>query len=43
VTGTVPAGTFSASRISADLGERTVTLEGNARLRMIPGQMRMPK
>jgi lipopolysaccharide export system protein LptC len=43
VTGTVPAGTFSASRISADLGERTVTLEGNARLRMTPGQMRMPQ
>jgi lipopolysaccharide export system protein LptC len=43
VTGTVPAGTFSASRIRADLGERTVTLEGNARLRMTPGQMRMPQ
>ena len=26
----------------ADLDERTVTLDGNARLRMVPGQMRMP-
>lgn len=43
VTGTVPTGAFSAQRISADLGERTVTLEGNARLRMTPGQLRMPK
>ncbi len=42
ISGTVPAGTFSADRISADLGERTVTLQGNARLRMTPGQVRMP-
>jgi lipopolysaccharide export system protein LptC len=43
VTGAVPTGTFSAQRISADLGERTVTLEGNARLRMTPGKIRMPQ
>jgi lipopolysaccharide export system protein LptC len=43
VSGTVPAGTFSADRISGDLGERTVTLEGNARLHMIPGKMSMPQ
>ena len=43
VAGTVPAGTFTAQRISADLGERTVTLEGDARLRMTPGKMRMPQ
>ena len=43
VSGTVPAGTFSAERIIGDLGERTVTLEGNARLRMTPGKMRMPR
>jgi lipopolysaccharide export system protein LptC len=43
VSGTVPSGTFTADRISADLGERTVTLEGNARLRMTPGKMRMPQ
>lgn len=43
VSGTVPAGTFTADRIIADLGERTVTLAGNARLRMTPGKMRMPR
>lgn len=43
VSGTVPAGTFTADRISADLGERTVAIEGNARLRMTPGKMRMPQ
>jgi lipopolysaccharide export system protein LptC len=43
VSGTVPAGTFTADRISGDLGERSVTLEGNARLRMTPGKMRMPQ
>lgn len=43
VAGAIPAGTFTADRIRADLGERTVTLEGNARLRMVPGQLRMPR
>lgn len=43
VQGSIPAGTFSAERIRADLGERTVTLEGNARLHMVPGQLRMPQ
>jgi lipopolysaccharide export system protein LptC len=42
VDGTVPAGTFSANRLEADLGARTVTLAGGARLRMVPGKMRMP-
>lgn len=42
VEGEVPAGTFSANRLSADLGARTITLEGNARFTMIPGQLRMP-
>lgn len=42
VEGRIPAGTFSADRISADLENRTVTLDGNARLRMVPGQMKMP-
>ena len=42
VGGTIPAGTFSADRIAADLGERTLLLAGNARLRMVPGQLRMP-
>lgn len=42
VEGAVPAGTFSADRIEADLAERTVTLIGNARLNMRPGELRMP-
>ncbi|HWK41222.1 MAG TPA: LPS export ABC transporter periplasmic protein LptC [Croceibacterium sp.] len=42
VDGAIPAGTFSADTISADLDERTLTLEGNARLRMVPGKMRVP-
>lgn len=43
VEGAVPTGTFSADKIMADLGERTVTLQGNARLRMTPGKLRMPQ
>ena len=42
VDGAVPAGTFSAERLVADLGERTVALEGKARLNMTPGQLRIP-
>lgn len=42
VSGAIPAGTFSANRIVADLGERSIALEGNARLHMAPGQLRMP-
>jgi lipopolysaccharide export system protein LptC len=42
VEGRVPAGTFSADRIHADLDARTVTLDGHARLHMTPGQMKMP-
>lgn len=42
VEGAVPAGTFSADTLRADLTARTVTLEGNAKLTMIPGQLRMP-
>ena len=42
VEGEVPAGTFSANTLSADLAARTITLEGNARFTMIPGQLRMP-
>ena len=36
VTGTVPQGNFSANRMRADLEGRTVTLDGNARLRFVP-------
>lgn len=43
VSGLVPAGTFAADRIVGDLGERTITLQGNARLNMTPGKMRMPQ
>jgi lipopolysaccharide export system protein LptC len=42
VEGAVPAGTFSANILRADLGARTITLEGNAHFTMIPGQLRMP-
>lgn len=42
VSGVVPAGTFRARKIRADLAERTITLEGDARLTMIPGKLRMP-
>lgn len=42
VKGEIPAGTFSANSLTADLGARTITLEGNARFTMIPGQLRMP-
>lgn len=42
VEGAVPAGTFSANRLDADLAERRITLSGNARLRMKPGKLRMP-
>lgn len=42
VSGEVPAGTFSADTIRADLGVRTLTLQGNARLTMSPGKLRMP-
>jgi lipopolysaccharide export system protein LptC len=42
VSGAIPAGTFSAQQIVADLNARTIALEGNARLRMEPGKLRMP-
>jgi len=42
VEGAVPAGTFSADSIRADLDARVLTLSGNARLRMVAGRLRMP-
>jgi lipopolysaccharide export system protein LptC len=42
VDGAIPAGTFSANRIEADLENRTIKLEGRARLVMTPGKLRMP-
>lgn len=40
VTGTVPQGSFSADRMTADLEGRVVRLEGRARLRIVPGRAR---
>ena len=42
VEGAIPAGTFSANSIRADLDGRVLTLSGNARLQMVPGRLRMP-
>lgn len=42
ITGTIPAGTFSADRLEADLANRIVALDGNAKLRMTPGALRIP-
>ncbi|MGN6496839.1 MAG: LPS export ABC transporter periplasmic protein LptC [Tsuneonella sp.] len=42
IDGAVPAGTFSADRLVADLDARTVMLDGHARLHMTPGKLRMP-
>lgn len=46
VEGEIPAGTFAANSMRADLAARTITLEGDARLVMVPGRvnaMRMPE
>lgn len=43
VSGTLPSGTFRADSIVADMQERTVALEGNAHVRMVPGQLRIPQ
>ena len=43
VSGTVPAGTFSASSMALDLSERNVVLQGRAHLRMTPGRMKTPQ
>ena len=42
VNGVIPAGSFSADSIRADLAARTLLLDGNAKLRMVPGKLRMP-
>ena len=42
VEGEIPAGSFSANRLEVDMAERTILLDGNARLSMIPGRLRMP-
>ena len=43
VEGAIPAGTFSADSLRADLAARTLTLDGNARMRMVPGKLAMPQ
>ncbi|WP_298335516.1 LPS export ABC transporter periplasmic protein LptC [uncultured Erythrobacter sp.] len=42
VEGTVPAGDFSADSMRGDLDARTISLDGNARLTMVPGKLRVP-
>jgi len=43
IEGAVPTGSFKADSIVADLEARTIALEGNARLSMTPGKLRIPK
>lgn len=43
VEGSVPTGTFRANSMKADFENRTVTLQGNARLHMTPGKLRIPQ
>ncbi|WP_271079237.1 LPS export ABC transporter periplasmic protein LptC [Aurantiacibacter sp. MUD61] len=42
IRGEIPAGTFQADSMQADMEARTFTLTGNVRGRMVPGQLRMP-
>ncbi|MEM1053056.1 MAG: LPS export ABC transporter periplasmic protein LptC [Pseudomonadota bacterium] len=42
VEGAVPAGEFSADSMRGDLDARTISLDGNARLTMVPGELRVP-
>ncbi len=43
VEGSVPAGSFEANQMRADLDARELTLSGNARMQMVPGRLQMPK
>ena len=40
VSGTMRLGDFSAGHLSADLGNRTVTLHGGARLKIVQGAVK---
>lgn len=42
ISGSSRAGVFKADGFAANLDERTVTLDGNARLRMVPGRVSIP-
>ena len=39
VEGALPVGTFSAQTMRGDLDARTIALDGNARLTMVPGEL----
>ena len=43
ISGVIPAGTFSADSMTANLASREITLRGNVRGRMVPGQLRLPR
>ncbi|MEQ1495621.1 MAG: LPS export ABC transporter periplasmic protein LptC [Novosphingobium sp.] len=43
VSGAIPSGTFSAQRLSADLDNRVLTLDGNVRMRFEQKQFRIPQ
>ncbi len=43
VSGVIPAGTFSANAMRADLDQRSFALIGDARLTMVPGRLRLPR
>lgn len=43
VEGVIPAGTYSADSMRADLDNRVISLIGNARLTMTPGRLRLPE
>ncbi len=43
VEGAIPAGTFAANSLRADLAERSLVLEGDVRMRMVPGQLALPR
>jgi len=43
VSGAVPAGTFSADRVSADLDSRVLMIDGNVRLRIDQTSFRIPR
>jgi len=43
VNGSIPSGTFSADRVSADLDQRALYLDGNVRLLIQQHSFRMPR
>jgi lipopolysaccharide export system protein LptC len=42
VSGRTPTGVFSANKLTADLERRTISLDGNARLRIVPRRANRP-